>query len=157
MFSEYRELSLLFYSFVLAIAQSPYRARNPKSAFLKSERMPFSTPQGKWPQKSTKMSKKPVFGHFDSPKRVFFFLFSVPGLCTGTGRLQSYTPCWAARHGRGTEQMKTGQVNSDHFKLSGHICGTFRVSFRGESFNTGPILYTPTPTPENALLGVGGE
>ena len=103
------------FSCVGKIAQSPYRApepRNPKSAF-KSPKNAILDPPGKWPEKSIKMSKTPVFGHFNSPKMGFldilidfsgrfpggskmaffgllmhFWGFGVPGLCRGTGRLQ---------------------------------------------------------------------
>ena len=50
--------------------------------------------------------------------------------------------------GRGTEQVKTGQVNLDH--LTGHfrghfrgrLCGTLRGSFRGESVNRQSLVFS---------------
>ena len=52
-----------------ANALACYRApepRNPKM-HLKSENAILDPPE-KWPQKSIKMSKKPVSGHFNSPE-----------------------------------------------------------------------------------------
>ena len=57
----------------LAIARSPYRApepRNPKSAF-KSPKHAILDPPEKWPQKSMKMSKKPISGHLNFQKTGF--------------------------------------------------------------------------------------
>ena len=89
--------------------QSPETPK-PQKCILKSEKYHFRPP-GKRPRKSIKMSKKSIFGHFNSPKMDFldilidfrglfsggskmvFFgtlkcTFGVSGLCRGTGRLQ---------------------------------------------------------------------
>ena len=65
-----------------SIANAPacYRAPEPETPrvhVLKSEKCHFGPPPPpkKWPQKSTKMSKKPVLGHQNSPKTDLLDIF----------------------------------------------------------------------------------
>ena len=48
----------------------PRNPENPKSAFLSLKNTILDPPE-KWAQKSIKMSKKAIFGHFNSPKMAF--------------------------------------------------------------------------------------